>query len=146
MNTRDTAGIVMALIAKAYNWQVRWGAFMNATIETDVLDLYTPGAEQRYPWLDQELRERIGRMMAKDEQHRWPLSLCLQKAQNAVRTRTAADYGIDWREETDQAIMEFIQQAFHDPSTAAAGSASADVREWRRRLGYGFVVHYGLVQ
>ncbi|KAK8102977.1 hypothetical protein PG984_016123 [Apiospora sp. TS-2023a] len=114
-NTRDTAGIVMALIAKEYNWQIWAGAFLDGTIETDAWDLYMPGAQQRYPWLDEELRELIGRMMAKEEQHRWPLTLCLQKAENAVRTRTAQSYGINWREETDQAIMQFIQEAFHDP-------------------------------
>ncbi|KAK8067792.1 hypothetical protein PG996_006904 [Apiospora saccharicola] len=129
-NTRDTAGIVMALIAKEYNWQVRAGAFLDGTIETDAWDLYIPGAQQRFPWLDEELRELIGRMMAKEERHRWPLTLCLQRAENAVRNRTAGNYGINWQEETDQAIMQFIQEAFHDPPRAAGSAAATAATTW----------------
>ncbi|KAK8073957.1 kinase-like domain-containing protein [Apiospora phragmitis] len=111
-NTRDCAGLVMALIAKAYNWQPRPGAFMDGYIETDAWDLYMPGAEFRYPTLDPPLRELIGRMMAKNEAHRVPLSVCLAVAEEAVRNHTAADYPDNWQGETDEAIMEYVQRAF----------------------------------
>lgn len=104
----------MALIAKEYNWETQYGVYMDGNVETDAYDLYMPEAQQRYPWLDEELRELIGRMMAKQEQHRWPLAVCLERAETAVRTRTAASYGLNAAEETDDAIVDFVQRAFHE--------------------------------
>ncbi|KAK7946424.1 uncharacterized protein PG986_010745 [Apiospora aurea] len=113
-NGRDVAGLVMALIAKVYNWEPRWGAFLDGYIQTDAWDLYIPGAELRYPWLDPDLRELIGRMMAKDEPNRIPIRDCLAMATAAVRDKTADDYPNRREAETDDAILAYIQRAFHD--------------------------------
>ncbi|KAK8023919.1 hypothetical protein PG993_011985 [Apiospora rasikravindrae] len=109
-----TNQIVMALIAKEYNWWSRWGAFMDGYIETDAYDLYMPGAELRYPTLDPDLRQLIGRMMAKEEPHRIPIRDCLALATAAVRDKTADDYPANRAAKTDDAILGYIQRAFHD--------------------------------
>ncbi|KAK8085704.1 hypothetical protein PG997_006975 [Apiospora hydei] len=77
--------------------------------------LWQPGADKFYPFLDAQLRQEIGSMMALYYSNRPFLQYLLNTATHAVTTRRSTDYHPSiQKEETGRAIRAFVKRFFLD--------------------------------
>ncbi|KAK7999118.1 hypothetical protein PG991_014793 [Apiospora marii] len=84
-------------------------------VETEATLLWQAGAQNRYPWLDENLRELIGHMMAVDHANRPELKSTLKSTREvATRLRSADFPSAIKEEESAAAIIAFVQRFFLD--------------------------------
>ncbi|KAK8130525.1 hypothetical protein PG999_002905 [Apiospora kogelbergensis] len=95
--------------------------------ETDATLLWADGKDESYPWLYPMMRQLVGRMMVRDYKNCLPLEDMLAIASRAVRTREASDYPGYEEEESDTAIVMFVNRLFFDgPGGESSGSAFSE--------------------
>ncbi|KAK7943548.1 uncharacterized protein PG986_012661 [Apiospora aurea] len=84
-------------------------------VPTQAYLLWQPGAQQFYPFLDAQLRQEIGSMMALYYSNRPFLQYLLNTAIHAVSTRRSTDYHpCIQKEETGRALRAFVRRFFLD--------------------------------
>lgn len=105
----------MRLITGEANRLPDYTAKMPDGVETEATLLWQPGARDRYPWLDENLRELIGHMMACDYRHRPTLENALQSTfEVALRLRSSDFPSAIQEEESTSAVIAFVQRFFLD--------------------------------
>ncbi|KAK7964310.1 hypothetical protein PG996_008001 [Apiospora saccharicola] len=114
-NMEGLARIMMRLITGEAKRLPDRPAKMPSGIETDATLLFVPAAKFRYKWLDENLRDLIGNMMARDHQYRPALDSTLQGTLERATNLRSKDFPEEIREEErTSAIQAFVQRFFLD--------------------------------
>ncbi|RYP09316.1 hypothetical protein DL764_001363 [Monosporascus ibericus] len=86
-------------------------------IQTMATEILPTGDGQKYPMLDEELRDLLARCLAIQPDHRPRLQEMLQTIETAVKTKTAGAFGSYHTRETDETIKNVLQILVYDAST-----------------------------
>ncbi|KAK8013326.1 hypothetical protein PG991_009597 [Apiospora marii] len=92
-----------------------WKPVMYGNAQTDASLLWEPKAQERYPLLDEPIRQAVGLMMACRYEHRPTLQQVLDIASRAVRNKRSTDYPRRiQREESSKGIRDFVNRYMFD--------------------------------
>lgn len=111
----DLGQMLMRLITGIEVALPPWKPVMYGTAQTDASLLWEPNAKQRYPLLDEPIRQAVGLMMACRYEHRPTLEQILDIASRAARNKRSTDYPRRiQREESSKGIRDFVNRYMFD--------------------------------
>ncbi|KAK8109343.1 hypothetical protein PG984_015144 [Apiospora sp. TS-2023a] len=114
-NVYQLGEMMMRLITEMDMALPNWQPVMFGNAKTDASLLWAPKATERYPFLDERMRQAIGLMMACRYEHRPTLQQLLEMAYVTVRDIRSRNYTRRIRnEETSEGIRAFVNRYVFD--------------------------------
>ncbi|KAK8005668.1 hypothetical protein PG990_011705 [Apiospora arundinis] len=119
-NTISFGLLLQAIITKQWPQDGKAPPCYMGLVRTQAELLWLPEYRDDYPWLDPELKELVGYLMAVFHPDRLPVEEILARCERGLRKRPA-DFGAEYEaDETDAACERFIKQTFNDAFYQAA--------------------------
>ncbi|KAK7960286.1 hypothetical protein PG988_011500 [Apiospora saccharicola] len=114
-NVHQLGEMMMRLITEMDMALPAWQPVMFGNAKTNASLLWAPKATERYPFLDERMRQAIGLMMACRYEHRPTLQQLLDMAYVTVRDIRSRNYTRRIRnEETSEGIRAFVNRYVFD--------------------------------